>query len=184
MLAAGFNKAERTELLKYKSITRAAEFTHGGRRYLSGLSYQIVDMNAAELYGLFKKADHTLPRALPGTYKAKFVGTHGALPLVQLVHGNAMINGGYTVIWQPDDSVREIRFWMSQERPHDVQDIWGYFRIQDFGSNKALVTVALALDLGNNSSLTTHEKRIHKMMLKSARYVRKFVDRRHGKAVK
>jgi hypothetical protein len=181
---AGFSADERDKLTGYQSVTQASSFNRGGRDYLSAISYQVVDIKADELFNLLQKVDHTLPHALPATYKARYVGTSGDLPLVQLVHGNGFFSGTYTVLWQPQANSREVNFWLSTEQPHDVDDIYGFFRITPVDQGKrSLVTVAVAVDLGNGTTKQMYGHTVQKIILKSARYIRKFVDRRLGRPV-
>lgn len=183
-ILAGFNPAQRSKLLGYQSVTQASTFNRGGREYLSGISYQLVDMKADELFALLQKVDRTLPRALPATHKARYIGSSGDLPLVQLVHGNGFLSGTYTVLWQPQAATREVNFWMSPDQPHDVDDIWGFFRITPVDNGRrSLVTVAVAVDLGNGPTRSMYGGTVQKIILKSARYIRKFVDRRLGRNV-
>jgi len=180
---AGFTNAEREKLIGYQSVTHATTFNRDGREYLSGISYQLVDMKADELFGLLQRVDHTLPRALPATHKARYVGNSGDLPLVQLIHGNAFLSGTYTVLWQPEAAAKEVRFWMAPELPHDVNDIYGFFRITPVDNGRrSLVTVAVAVDLGSGGK-AAYAGTVQEIILKSARYVGKFVDRRRGKNV-
>lgn len=181
---SGFSKAEQEKLIGYQSVTHASTFQRDGREYLSGISYQLVDMKADELFNLLQKVDHTLPRALPATHKARYLRTKGDQQLVQMVHGNAFLNGTYTVLWQPEASTREVKFWLAPEMPHDLQDIWGFFRITpvDHG-RRALVTVAVAVDVGDKGPQAMYAGKVQKIILKSARYFGKFVDRRLGRNV-
>ena len=183
-ILVGFSEAERAKILGYQSVTHASTFDRSGRKVMSGISYQLVDMKAAELFALLQRVDHTLPRALPATHKARYVGNFGEFPLVQLVHGNGFFNGTYTVIWQPHNDRKEVTFWMAPEHPHDVDDIWGFFRITPVDKGRrSLVTVAVAVDLGKGGVKTLYQGTVQKVILKSARYIRKFVDRRQGKNV-
>lgn len=183
-LLVGFSKAEQEKLIGYQSVTHASTFQRDGREYMSGISYQLVDMKADELFGLLQKVDHTLPRALPATHKARYLRNKGDLQLVQLVHGNAFLNGTYTVLWQPEANTREVKFWLAPELPHDLRDIWGFFRITPVDNGRrALVTVAVAVDVGSNGPQAMAAGKIQKIILKSARYFGKFVDRRLGRRV-
>lgn len=178
---AGFSRTDRDKLSSYQSVTHAEKFTRDGREYLSGISYQLVDMKADELFGLLQKVDHTLPRALPATHKARYIGSEDGLPLVQMIHGNSFLNGTYTVLWQPQAERREVSFWLSPGHPHDLDDIWGFFRITPVDQGRrSLVTVAVAVDLGSKQM---YAGKVQQLILKSARYIRKFVDRRAGKPV-
>jgi len=64
---------------------------------------------------------------------------------VELVHGDGTT---YTVDIERSAPRSELRFWLDSTRPHDISDVFGFFRVEPFGDGNSLVTVAAALDLG------------------------------------
>jgi len=171
-----FDRSDQRLLRDNKAIKRKFAFYRSGARYLAAISYQVLRMPPERVFDLLQEVNKTLPY-LPATHKATRVKSKDGVERVQMVHGNAWLQGGYTVLWEPSRERGVIRFWMDPEMPHDIADIWGYFRLQRFEAGKSLLTVAVAVAPGEGYKGPIWEQKIHKYMLKSARYLRKYVDK-------
>jgi hypothetical protein len=174
---------ERVELDQLKSVTRRFAFQRNGMRYLAALSYQVMRLPAQAMCQLLEQVDTTLPY-LPGTHGAQRVQSPDAYGRVQMIHGNAIIQGGYTLYWEPQLENGEIRYWMDPAFPHDPVDIFGFFRCAAYTAGRSLLTVGVTVAPGPRGA--PFEDKIHTSMLKSARYLRKYVDKlvdkhRHGR---
>jgi hypothetical protein len=77
--------------------------------------------------------------------------------------------------WRPDADQGLIQFWMDPSQPHDLDDLLGYFRVQPRTSGSCLLTVAVAIDLGNNSMATLFKGKIHDYLGRPARYIARYL---------
>ncbi len=67
---------------------------------------------------------------------------------------------------------------MDPSRPHDVKDVWGYFRVRPFGNEHSLVTVAAVLDLGPGIVRALFEDTIQDIILSSPATIKSYVEPR------
>ena len=157
-------------------VTRPLAFERHGGRYVGGLAYQVVRAEADQVWAALTDVA-SLPQALPRTKSAKIVATHDDHAHVELVQGNNLVDATYTVRLErqtPD----ELRFWLDHRRPHDIDDVWGYFRVQSLGRGRCLVTVAVALDMGPGLARMLFERRIQELVLATPRHIKQFVEPR------
>jgi hypothetical protein len=119
-----------------------------------------------------------LPQALPRTKRARLVSAQGRHAQVELVQGTSVVEATYTVHLVRDSSRDEIRFWLDRNRPHDIADVWGYFRVRRFDRERSLITVAVALDVGPGLVRMFFEDRIQRLILTTPRHIKDFVEPR------
>lgn len=172
----GLAREERAALQDGATVSRPLVFERDGGRYVGGVSYQLVRAVPEEVLGAVLDIDQ-LPNVLPRTERATLidVGEHGAR--VELVQGNAIAKATYTVLLARSGP-GEVRFWLDRSRPHDIRDVWGYFRARPFGRGKSLVTVAVALDVGPGLVRMLFEERIQRLALETPRHIRDYVEPR------
>jgi hypothetical protein len=73
---------------------------------------------------------------------------------------------------------RELRFWLDKKHPHDIEDVWGYFRAEPFDGGRTLTTVAVALDLGPGLMRMLFEDHIQRVILATPERIRAVVEPR------
>jgi hypothetical protein len=118
----------------------------------------------------------SLPRALPSTKSATMLSREGRRARVELVQGKAPFLVRYTVVLEQTESGNTIRFWLDPARPHDIDDVWGYFRVESFAPGKSLLTVAAALDMGPGLARALFEDRVERSILRTPSRIRSFVE--------
>jgi hypothetical protein len=89
-----------------------------------------------------------------------------------------LVEARYTIHLEPDASGRVLRFWLDHSRPHDIEDVWGFFRVEQFDGRRSLLTVAVALDIGTGLMSTLFEGKIVGLVLATPGYIRDFVEPR------
>jgi hypothetical protein len=176
--SAGLTPSERAALRAGHTVSRPLRFARGGDGwYVGGVSYQVVRARPREV--LLALADvRSLPKALPHTASAELVSSNGRTAKIELVQGKAPFFVTYTIVLDQalhDDS---IRFWLDPGRPHDVRDVWGFFRVREFGPGHTLVTVAAAVDLGPGFARLFFEDRVQRTILRAPAQIRRFVEPR------
>jgi len=170
-------RAEREALLAGQVVSRPMQFDTGRGRYRGGLSYSLVNAPAAAVLSALSNVD-TLPQALPNTKSARLIDVRGGLARVELVHGGGTT---YTVHIQRSAAPccrSELRFWLDPSRPHDIEDVFGFFRVEPFGEGKSLVTVAAALDLGSGLTSLFFSSAVERSVLSTPRRIRDYVEPR------
>jgi hypothetical protein len=172
-----FHRAERDQLVAGDAVRRPLTFERFGGRYVGGVSYQVVRARPEEVLAALGSVD-TMPQALPRTKRARLVDIRGHLARVELVQGNALMEARYTVALERVSGRNELRFWLDRSRPHDIDDVWGYFRVTPFGRGQSLVTVAVALDVGPGVVRMLFEERIREVILATPSHIKAFVEPR------
>ena len=163
-------------------------------RFIGGVTYTIVDASAAEVTAMFDDVE-AYRRVLPSTKSARFVGrgegkSSGDL-LVELVQGNALASAEYTIRVRPDAAERgarrrEFRFWLEPNLKHEIDDAFGFFRVEPFaaenGTERVLLTYAILVDIGAGIVRHFFEERVRAAFLSVPQLVRRYVaeGRRSG----
>jgi hypothetical protein len=104
------------------------------------------------------------------------LGSVNGVSRVELVQGGSFVDARYTVMLERADA-ETIRFWLDPSQPHDIRDVWGFFRVQAAPGGRSLITVGAALDLGDGLSRLFEDK-IASMMLRAPYKIRDFVEPR------
>lgn len=175
--ASPLSERERRSLEAGDMVERPMRFDAGAGRYVGGVSYQIIEARPEAV--LAALADVTnWPDALPRTKSARLVATEGGVSRVELVQGSGLVDARYTVMLERAHDGETIRFWLDPSKPHDISDVWGFFRVQPLPGGRCLITVAAALDLGDGLARMLFEDKIASMMLRTPRKIRAFVEPR------
>jgi hypothetical protein len=171
----GLSGPERAALASRERISRPLRFGHRGGSYVGGVAYQVVRADSEQVLAALASAE-SLPHALPSTHEARMVSRDGRTARVELVQGRAPFLVRYTLVLEQAESGNAIRFWLDPSRPHDIKDVWGYFRVEPFGGGKSLVTVAAAVDLGPGLARAFFEDRVQNTILLAPSRIRSFVE--------
>ncbi len=170
--------ADQGALADGRTVSRKVRFTRGRHgAYVGGVSYQIVKASPAEILKALSDV-RALPHALPRTLSADLVSSAGRSARVELTQGKAPFLATYTVHLQQAHEGDAIKFWLDPSRPHDVRDVFGYFRVTPFGPGKSLVTVAVALDIGPGLARMLFEDGVERIILRAPDKIRAFVEPR------
>jgi hypothetical protein len=143
-------------------VARRQSLVRGERRYVGGVAYSIVDAPADRLTDWLANAD-VWRRFLPRTRSTRHVGSVSGDALVEVTHGSALLHARYTVRMRRDG--REVRFWMDSQRPHDIEDAWGFLRAEPLADGRSLVTFGVLVDLGPGLLRDLFEARVREAAL-------------------
>ena len=145
---------------------------------MGGVTYTILEAGAAELSAVLENVEayaHVLPR----TKRARLVGTEGNDRLIELVQGTSLVQAEYTIRVRQEPDKREVRFWLEPSRPHEIDDAWGFFRLEPFltetGAQRVLFTYAVLVDVGPGIVRELFEERVRAALLSVPQLVRRYV---------
>ncbi len=170
-----FSPLEREALLGGDTVSRPMHFDGESGSYVGGLAYSIVRAPAATVLVALSNVEN-LPQALPRTKSARLIDIRGAQARVELVQGRGALEATYTVCIERVPGRSELRFWMDSSRPHDIDDVFGFFRVEPFGEGQSLVTVAAALNLGTGVASLFFSDAIERTVLSAPRQIRDYVE--------
>lgn len=175
--ADGLTRAERHALLLGSTVARPVVFERRAARYVGGVSYQLVRASPRAVLAALEDVND-LPFMLPHTQRARLVGHVGRDACIELTQGNGLVSATYTVRARRVKGRSELRFWLDRSRPHGIEDVWGFFRVEPFDAGRSLVTVAVALDLGPGLARMLFEGRIQNVILGTPERIRDFIEPR------
>jgi hypothetical protein len=160
--ADGLSGEESSRLVRGDPVVRTQQLTRGSRRYVGGITYQVVDGTLDDLAAVLDDVRYW-KRFLPKSRDARLVGTIDGDPLVRVVHGSAIIQVGYVLRVHREGRV--MRFWMDESREHDIEDAWGFFRGEPMGDGRTLVTYGILVDMGDGLLRDLFETRMRQLAL-------------------
>lgn len=172
--ADGLSADETAKLLRGESVSREQHMSRGTRRYVGGVTYTVMDATQGDLGAVLDDVA-AWRRFLPRTRDAQRVGSAGEDMLVQITHGSALVQVGYTLRVHRDE--HGVRFWMDTHRAHDIEDAWGFFRTEPLGDGRTLVTYGILIDMGDGILRDMFEDRVKELALEVPDHVREVLQR-------
>lgn len=174
-------RLERGETVSYPQV----ENIHG-RHYVGGVAYAILDASPADFYSILEDT-HAWEAVLPKTKYATRVSSGPNEERVELHQGNVLVDAEYTLHLVRNPSRHEVRFWLDFNRPHTIEDAWGFFRYELLSKPgeppRMLVTYGALVDVGPGILRDLYENRVHAAILSVPDRLRAYVDRAKKVAV-
>jgi hypothetical protein len=158
----GLTAAEHEELLHGTTIVRPQRLERGGKRYVGGVSYAVVDARPDQVAYLISDVG-AWRRILPKTRAAQVVGVSGGDQLVEITHGNAIVQASYTLRVRRNDN--GMRFWVDPGHRHDIEDAWGYLRLEPLPNGQTVVVYGILVDMGPGMMRDMFEDRVRDLAL-------------------
>jgi hypothetical protein len=158
----GLSADETQRLLRGQTIARQQQMQRRDERYVGGVTYTIIDGGVDELAALVDDVD-SWGRILPRTRDVRRVGAAGEDALVEVTHGSAIVQAKYTMRVRREGHV--VRFWLDRSRAHDIEDAWGFFRVEPMPDGRALVTYGVLIDMGAGLLRDLFEERVRELAL-------------------
>jgi hypothetical protein len=144
------------------TVARVQTIEYDDRRYVGGVTYTLFDEPAGDVAALVNDVKGWR-RFLPKTRDAHLVGVVGGDALVEVTHGSALVQVAYTMRVHREGNV--VRFWLDANRPHDIEDLWGFFRAEPFEGGRALVTYGILINIGAGLMRDLFEDRVRELAL-------------------
>lgn len=166
---------ETTRLASGQVVARNVDAELHGGQYVGGVSYALIDAPPVRvLAALLDPAAYL--HILPLAQETREVGWVDGDRLYYFRHGSSLGSGGYTCRVHPEPG-GTVRFWMDPSQPHDIDDAWGYFRVDDAGDGRTLLTVGMLVDLGFGFARLLFEERIRNRLLTTPGLVKRYVEK-------
>lgn len=174
--ATPLGEGDVARLQRGELVRRTATLEIGGERYVGGVAYVVVHAPVREIVDALVD-----PRAyvaiLPLAVESRQLFARGPDRLVHIRHASRFGSAEYTCLVRRE-SGRVVRFWMDPTRPHDVGDLFGYFRVEPWGKGRSLVTYAAAMHLDFGPLRLLFEDKIVAYALGTPVLVRRYVESR------
>jgi hypothetical protein len=147
--------------------------------YFGGLSYAVIPAPLAAVTAVLDDPG-TYGSILPMTLESRLLARRGADRRVYFRQGGPLGSAAY-VLQVRRESPGLFRFWLDPSEPHDVADLWGYFRVSPWGREASLLTYAalVRLELGVVRLLFTEA--IRRVALGTPGLVRQYVIAQRGR---
>jgi len=160
--ADGLSIPETERLLGGQTIVRTQTLERGGHRYVGGVTYALLDADADDVAQIFDSVE-AWKRVLPETRSTRAVGTAGDDPLIEVTHGNAIVQAAYTM--RVHRETRSARFRLEPRRRHDIEDVWGFLRAEPLADGRTILTYGVLIDMGPGLLRDLFEERVRETAL-------------------
>jgi len=180
------SEQESIRLARGETVVREKTWEPGhSARFVGGVTYTVLEATAGEVALIFDDVA-AYPRVLPRTKRARLVSVEpNGDRLVELVQGTALVEARYTMRIRPVPHLpgaaarREMRFWLEPALPHEIDDAWGFVRMDPFlgasGEPRVLLTYAVLVDIGPGIVRELFEGRVRAAVLEVPQLVRRYV---------
>jgi hypothetical protein len=154
-------------------VTRPLDFQRGGSHYVGGIATGLVPATADRVLAAMHDVA-ALRAMLPHTKQVALVDSAGPSRRIELLQGSSLVEAKYTVELSPDGRPGEIGFKLDRSRPHDIDDVYGYFKVERFDDERSVVTVAAAVDVGSSFTIFLFGKKVQDVILSTPHSMRDY----------
>ena len=161
-------KADLHRLAAGECVSYAAEESVLGRPRMVLLAYQYLHTSRERLaQAMIDPNAYTT--ILPRTLHAHIEKTRGDKKWISLTQGNSLVELRYVIKVDPSEDRSLYRFRIDESYPHDLDDAWGFLRLQSVSASRGLrdneigdylVSYGLVFDLGGGILQTFFAQRI------------------------
>jgi len=172
-VVAAATAPEREALGRGEVVTRPLEFERGEEQYVGGIAMGLVPAQPEDVLGALEDAG-SLAALLPRTKRVTLVELGPDARRVELVQGNSLVEATYTVRIVPEGRPGRLAFRLDRSRPHDIDDVYGYFQVERFDDHRSLVTVAAAVDVGSGLTHLLFARKVQDVILSTPYVMRDY----------
>ncbi len=165
-------------------VSYVAEEAVLGRPRMVLLAYQRLRASRAMLAQAMTDPSAYL-NVLPRTHDAYVAKRRGDTTWIGLAQGNALIQLRYVMQVQPSEDRSLYRFWIDERYPHDLDDAWGFMRLEPMPASRGireeavgdyLVAYGLVFDLGGGILQSMFSQRILAVLRTIPERLRRYVE--------
>ena len=165
---------ERTLLAAGAVLSQPLDFQDGDRHYIGALSTGLMSGAPERLLAAFGDPA-ALAEMLPLTKRVTLVDGQPSVKRIELQQGNSVVDATYTVAFFPGDG--EVTFRLDRTRPHDIEDVYGYVRVERFDDRRSIVTLGAAVDVGSGLTQMLFGKKVQDVILSTPYAMRDYFAR-------
>jgi len=174
--AKGLTREELSRLARGEVVKREVRVDLPAGQYTGGVSYVIIDAPAEDVMRALVDSS-ALKSLLPMVLEAREVERRqGGDWFVFLRHGGRIGSAAFTLRARRA-SPYSVQFWLDPSRPHEIEDMWGSFRVKPLGDKRSLFTYSALLRLPFGFLLLFEDK-IRSVALNTPARVRRYVEGR------
>ena len=178
--AARLPAADLERLARGEVVTVPLDLELPKGAYFGGIAYAVISAPVAEVAAVL--ADPSTYRSIiPMTLESRVLWQKGGETGVYLRQGGRHGSAAYALLVRRE-SLGLFRFWLDPREPHEIADLWGYFRVQPWGQGAALLTYAALVHLDFGLVKLLFSETIRRVALGTPAAVRAYVDAHHGHA--
>jgi carbon monoxide dehydrogenase subunit G len=167
---------ERQRLETGAVVTRPLDFDRNGSHYVGGIARGVVHATPDRVLAAIHDMA-ALKKMLPNTKQVALVDSEGSSRRIELLQGSSIVEAKYTVKMSPDGRPGELGFKLDRSRPHDIDDVYGYFKVERFDDERSVVTVAAAVDVGSGLTNLLFGKKVQDVILSTPHKMRDYFSR-------
>jgi hypothetical protein len=148
--------------------------------YFGGVSYAVLQAPVARVAAVIHDPE-SYTSILPLTLEARVLSESGLDRKVFLRQGGRRGSAAYVLLVRRE-SQGLFRFWLDGSYPHDIADLWGYFRVTPWRAipGASLLTYAALLHLDFGIVRLLFSETIRRYALGTPGVVREYVDKHRG----
>lgn len=165
---------ERTLLAAGAVLSEPLDFYEGERHYIGAVSTGLMAGTPERVLTAF--ADPAaLAEMLPRTKRVTLVDDQPSGKRIELQQGNAVVDATYTVTFVPGDN--ELTFRLDRTRRHDIEDVYGFVRVERFDEQRSVVTLGAAVDVGSGLTQMLFGRKVQDVILSTPYSMRDYFAR-------
>jgi hypothetical protein len=174
---------ERQKLEAGAVVTRPLDFDRNGQHYVGGIARGLVPATPERVLAAIHDTA-ALKSMLPNTKQVALVDADGSSRRIELLQGSSIVEAKYTVRLSPDGRPGEVGFKLDRSRPHDIDDVYGYFKVERFDDEHSVVTVAAAVDVGSGLTNLLFGKKVQDVILSTPHKMRDYFSRSEAQSTR
>jgi hypothetical protein len=165
---------ERTLLAAGAVLSEPLDFEEGDRHYIGAVSTGLMAGTPERVLSAFGDPS-ALAAMLPRTKRVTLIDGSPSVTRIELQQGNSVVDATYTVEFiQGDD---QLTFRLDRTRPHDIDDVYGYVRVERFDDRRSIVTLGAAVDVGSGVTQMLFGKKVQDVILSTPYSMRDYFAR-------
>lgn len=170
----GTTAPERTLLSAGSVLAEPLDYQDGDRRYIGAISTGLMVGTPERVLAAFGDPA-ALAEMLPRTKRVTLVDERPSGKRIELQQGNSVVDATYTVEFvQTDDG---LTFRLDPSRPHDIDDVYGFVRVERFDDRRSIVTLGAAVDVGSGLTQMLFGKKVQDVILSTPYAMRDYFSR-------
>lgn len=172
--AARLTSSEHARLMQGEVVSRPLDLDLPQGEYVGGIAYAIIQASPSTVMAVLGDVS-AYKDILPLARDAREVGKRGHDSLIAIRHASKIGDVAYTLRVRRE-SAKLVRFWVDKDRPHDLDDAWGYFRVEPTGDGATLLTYAAVMDIGSGITQMLFAEKVRKLAMGTPALVRQYVQ--------